>query len=240
MFKLRQFIPRSLKHKIILTITAVVVTSGLIISLVVVHWYRISLLNGALAQAEKLAHDLSLSAADKILINDLVSLQQILDDQIRSDPAVSYLFIQQKRHILTHTFENGVPVALIEANAPLSAENSNTVKIVSEKNDHYIDVAWPIFGGKAGVLRLGYSEKPYRNQVMRIWGQIGLITICTLSVALATSLLLVRKIMKPLSSLAEAVGHIGEDSLSLEVGPDGDREVKSPGKSISKHARSCP
>ena len=225
MLKLQQFIPKSLKHKIILTIAVVVVTSGLIISLVVVHWYRISLLNGAHAQAEKLAHELSLSAADKILINDLVSLQQILDDQIRSDPAVAYLFIQQKQHILTHTFENGVPVSLIEANAPLNTENGHIEKIVSEKNDHYIDVAWPIFGGKAGVLRLGYSEKPYRSQVIRIWAQIGLVTVCTLAIALLTSLLFVRKIMKPLSNLAEAVGQIGEDSLSLEIGPEGDKEV---------------
>jgi transcriptional regulator with GAF, ATPase, and Fis domain len=223
--KLQQFIPKSLKHKIILTIAVVVVTSGLIISLVVVHWYRISLFNATLAQAEKLAHELSLSAADKILINDLVSLQQILEDQIRSDPAISYLFIQQEQQILTHTFENGVPISLIEANAPFSTENGHIEQIVSEKNERYIDVAWPIFGGKAGVLRVGYSEKPYRNQVIRIWAQIGFVTVGTLTVALLTSLLLARKIMKPLSNLAEAVGQIKEGSLSLESGLARDKEV---------------
>jgi transcriptional regulator with GAF, ATPase, and Fis domain len=223
--KLQQLSPKSLKHKIILTIAGVVVASGLIISLVVVHRYRISLLKSAHAQAEKLAHELSLSAADKILINDLVSLQQELDDQIKTDPAVSYLFIQKNGNILTHTFEKGVPVSLIDANAPLNDEIGNIEKIVSEKTDRYIDVAWPIFGGKAGVLRLGYSEKPYRDQVVRIWAQIGLITICTLTMALLTGWLLVRRIMSPLSNLAEAVGSIGEESLSLDIVPDGDKEV---------------
>lgn len=223
--KLRRLTPQSLKHRIILAITGVVVTSGLVISLVVLHWYRISLFNGARAQAEKLAHEVALSAADKILINDLVSLQQLLDDQVHSDPAIAYLFIQQKENILTHTFENGVPQGLINANAPLKNETGHIEKIVSHQKDYFIDVAWPIFGGKAGVLRVGYSEKPYRTQLLRIWTQIGFITIGILTAALSTSLILVRKIMTPLLKLTEAVGKIDETHLSLKEGPKGDMEV---------------
>ena len=44
--------------------------------------------------------------------------------------------------------------------------------VSSKKNERFIDVAWPIFDGKAGILRLGISERPYQRQVNQLWIQI--------------------------------------------------------------------
>ena len=48
------------------------------------------------AQGENLAQAIALEAADPVLINDLVSLQVMLDHQIRSHSALAYLFIHRK------------------------------------------------------------------------------------------------------------------------------------------------
>ncbi len=74
--------PKSLKTALLLTVAAVVVASGLIISQIVTHRYRVILIQGAVARAENIAHSLSLAATDPILVNDRVALQKLLTDQI--------------------------------------------------------------------------------------------------------------------------------------------------------------
>ena len=85
--------PRTLKQKLFLTVSILVITSGMCISLLVTQRYSASLIQGAVAQTENIAHNLALDAVDKILINDLVALQKLLDDQMRSNPTIAYVFV---------------------------------------------------------------------------------------------------------------------------------------------------
>ena len=217
--------PSSLRKKILLIVAAVVIISGLIISQLVTHRYSVSLLQGAIAQAENIAHKLALDAADKIFINDRVSLQKLLYDQIRSDASISYLFILKDGRVLTHTFSKGVPQELISANAPVDNENSRLQKIISDQNDRYLDMAGPIFSGNAGSLRLGLSEKPYRRLVTQLWIQMSLLTLGVLIICLATSFLFIRRITDPLSKLSKSVEKIGEGNLEINIEMKGHDEV---------------
>jgi two-component system response regulator HydG len=172
--------PKTLKQKLFLTVSILVITSGMSISLLVTHRYSTSLIQGAVAQAQNITHNLALDAVDKILINDLVALQKLLDDQMRSDPSIAYLFVVKDDRILTHTFSEGVPLNLIKANTlspPFEEEHGHLEKIISDIGEHYLDIAWPIFSGKAGTLRLGLSEKPYQSRVRNLWFQMSMITL---------------------------------------------------------------
>ena len=124
--------PKSLKQTLLLTVTVLVVITGIIISQVIIHRYSESLLEAATAQAENIAHKLALDVADTILINDLVTLQKMLDIQIQSHPSVDYIFIVRDGRILTHTFTGGVPVALINANAITHSSQWHLEKIISD------------------------------------------------------------------------------------------------------------
>jgi phosphonate transport system substrate-binding protein len=62
--------PKTLKQKLFLTVSILVITSGMSISLLVTHRYSTSLIQGAVAQAQNITHNLALDAVDKILIND--------------------------------------------------------------------------------------------------------------------------------------------------------------------------
>lgn len=115
-------LPKSLKNILLLSVAILVIATGVVISQLVAHRYSVSLLDGAAAHAKNIAHQLSLEAADKILINDLVALQKILDDQIASDPAVAYFFVLRGDQLLTHTFDDGIPTHLIHANTIESTE----------------------------------------------------------------------------------------------------------------------
>jgi len=216
---------QSLKSKLLLAVSALVIGSGILISLVVTQRYSKSLFEAVTAQTENLAHAVALEATDKILVNDLVALQKMLDHQLRSNPSIAYLFILRDDLILAHTFTEGVPVELISANRFVPGEQDYFQEIASTSGEHYLDIAWPIFGGNAGILRLGLTEKPYRQQVTRLWLQMSGITLVILLLALTVTLLLVRRVTSPLAALAEATQKIDEGGLDVRVQVQGQDEV---------------
>jgi transcriptional regulator with GAF, ATPase, and Fis domain len=217
--------PKSLKHTLLLTVSILVIISGILISLVVTHRYSVGLLEGAVAQAENIASMLALDAADKVLINDIVALQKLLDDQLGSNPAVGYLFVVQGSQVITHTFTDGVPFDLIQANFSNDGEKGHLEKIVSDGGERYLDIAWPIFHGKAGTLRLGFSEKPYRQRVTQLWFQMSFITFGILVISLAASYLFIKRLTRPLLSLTHAATKIHEGNLDTEIAVEGRAEV---------------
>ena len=218
-------LPKSLKNVLLLSVALLVIATGVAVSQLVAHRYSTSLFEGAVARAENIAHKLSLEAVDKILINDLVALQKMLDDQISSDPSVAYLFVVRGGRLLTNTFMDGVPLNLISANTIVSGDNSNIEKIRSQDGHRYIDVAYPIFGGKAGTLRMGLSEAPYRRQVHQLWVQMSAITFGILVLALVISQWMISRLTRPLGQLTKCAQQIDEGNLDTEIAVNGRQEV---------------
>ena len=209
--------PKSFKSKLLIAVFTLVTGSSIFVSLLVSQRYSNSLHLRATAEAENIAHSIALEATDKILINDLVTLQKTLDHHLRSNPVIAYLFITSKNQVLAHTFSQGVPVDLIAANTISQEGLVSKKKVVSTNDNMFVDIAWPIFSGKAGVLRLGLSEKPYLKQVNRLWLEIAMLTLGILSIALIASLLFIKKVTRPLTILAETAERIDEGQLDQKV-----------------------
>ena len=93
----------------LVAVWALVIVSGLVIAFLVTQRYSSVLRKAMVGQAENMAHAVALDAADKILINDLVGLQRMLDQQIQSNPSVGYILVFREGRVLAHTFEQGVP-----------------------------------------------------------------------------------------------------------------------------------
>ncbi|MEJ2223017.1 MAG: sigma 54-interacting transcriptional regulator [Desulfobacterales bacterium] len=209
--------PLSLKNKLLIAVSITVIGSGLLISLVVTQRYSSSLFASLNAQAENIAQAVALDATDKILTNDLVSLQKMLDYHISSDPNIAYIFIVKDNQVLAHSFIHGIPIELLGANDTILDNYNNHKEIISTKGDRYLDIARPIFSGKAGLLRLGISEKPYRDQVAQLWLQMSGLTLAILLLALAGSLLFIKRITGPLALLAGAAEKIDAGNLDVKI-----------------------
>jgi two-component system response regulator HydG len=209
--------PQSLKNKLLLAVSITVIGSGLLISLVVTQRYSSSLFSSLSAQAVNLAQAVALDATDKILTNDLVALQKMLDYHMTSNPHAAYIFIVKDNQVLAHTFTHGIPLGLLAANDAILENYANYKEIISTKGERYLDIARPIFTGKAGSLRLGVSEKRYREQVAQLWLQMSGITLAILLVALAGSLLFIKRITGPLALLAKAAEKIDKGNFDVRV-----------------------
>jgi two-component system response regulator HydG len=208
---------QSLKNKLLMAVSITVIGSGLLISLVVTQRYSSSLFSSLSAQAENIAHAVALDATDKILTNDLVALQKMLDYHMTSTPHAAYIFVIKENQVLAHTFAQGMPIELIGANDIVLDNYSRHTEIVSTTGERYLDIAWPIFSGKAGLLRLGVSEKPYRDKVAQLWLQMSGLTLAILLLTLGGSLLFIKRITGPLAALAKAAEKIDEDYLDVKI-----------------------
>jgi methyl-accepting chemotaxis protein len=217
--------PRSLKSRLLLAVAGLVIGSGLIIAFLATQRYGAALRRAMHSQAENLAHSVALDAVDKVLLNDLVALQRLLDQQTQSNPTIAYIFVMRDGRVLAHTFERGVPVQLLEANGIGAAHQHHFKEIVSQKGEPFLDTAWPIYDGKAGVLRLGFSESPYRRLVAGLWEEIGAFTLGILLVALVGGLLFVRRITRPLAALVKATKEIDRGGFKTQVAVQGKDEI---------------
>jgi len=226
--------PQDFRKRLLFVVAVIVITSGLVISQIVTHRYSNTLSQVAAAQAENISHNLALNATNKILINDLVDLQNLLDDRMRSNPYISYLFIVRNNRILTHTFPKGVPVDLINANKPADNRHDSLKKIISKKGDRYIDIAWPIFEGKAGTLRLGLDLKPFRKQIAQLWLQMSVITLVVLVMTLIIIHFLIKRLTHPLTLLSEQVEKIDEENLDVVIDIKSRDEIGRLGASFKK------
>ena len=215
----------SMKTRLVAGVAVLVIASGLTISLWVTHRYGDSLMSAGLSQAESLAHAVALESAERVLTNDLVALQKMLDHQMRSNPNIAYMFVIRDGRVLAHTFPNGVPKALIESTEPLSPDRATVQSIVSTRGDHFSDIAWPIFSGRAGFLRLGFSENALRKQVMSLWLQMSVATLAVLVLAVVGCLVFVHRITRPLGALAAATLKVKSGDLDTEVAVQGSSEV---------------
>ena len=216
---------RSIRSKLLLSIFALVLGSGLLIAHLVTQRYSKSLFAAMVAQGEYLSQALAFEAADKILTNDLVSLQRLLDSQLQNKSDVSYCFVLKNDQVLAHTFSEGFPAQLLTVHTGSIPENGSHRRIASTGNQYFLDFAWPIFSGKAGILRLGFSEGPYRDQIARLWRQIALLTLGILAVALTASFIFISRFTRPLIKLSEAAQSIGAGNLQPVVQPAGKDEV---------------
>lgn len=217
--------PRTLKGRLILAVSSLVVGSGLLISLLASERQRANLVESMTAQGENIAQAIALETADKVLVNDLVGLQKMIEHQMRSHREIGYLFLLRGDEVLAHSFPAHIPHDLLKANDVTPDGQKRIQKIASTQGVQYLDLAWPVFEGKAGVLRLGLSEMPYQNKIRKFWMEMGLLTAGILFLAIAGTLYFVRRITEPISALTRATERIDRGEAGVRVAVTGEDEV---------------
>ena len=217
--------PQTIKSKLLIGIAALVLFSSVLIAILVTHRFSRSLADALVAQARSLGDAIGHHAVDLVLTNDLVSLQKMLDEQQLSNPLLAYLFVLKDERVLAHTFKGGIPADLVTANDGSLGPGPHMQQIASETGSRFLDIAVPIFEGKAGTLRVGISEEPYRQQVNKLWLQMALLTGLVLLVALTGGLLFVRQVTGPLTRLSQVVDRVDRGEIEARVDLSGKDEV---------------
>ena len=192
----------------------IIILSGIMISQITIRNYSNELLTANITQAENIARKLAMLISDKILQNDLLAVQKILDDRLLTEPDISYLFIMDDKKILFHKFSEEIPSNLINADFDNNHEDSVEPII---KNEQFVDIQWPIFEGGAWILRMGISNAYYKSEIKQLSIKMNLITAGILAIALFLSYFMIAGLLRPLTLFIDAVQNIEKNELNTPL-----------------------
>jgi signal transduction histidine kinase len=160
---------------------------------------------------------LAAQSRDLLVTNNQFLLHTLVREQHAADPDLVYVFVLDgSGNVMAHTFGEGFPADLLGVNQ-VKPEESYRVQALQTENDWIQDVAVPVFGGKAGVVRLGMSEVTIRAAVTEyirnilLW--VALIMVLGLYVAYGLASILA----KPISRLSEAARAIGKGDFKWKA-----------------------
>jgi DNA-binding NtrC family response regulator/HAMP domain-containing protein len=217
--------PKTLKGTLILAIVALVVISVSAVTLLASHRYASSQEQLMAAQARNMGLTLANEITDLLLVNDLVAVQRKLEAYMENMPVMGYLFVLQEDRVMASTFEKGTPIGLIRANHTAENQEESLINIVSQDGEKFLDLAMPVFEGKAGVLRLGLSEKYLSMQLTNMWREIIFLGMAILIPALFIGLIMINRLTRPLAELAGAVKDIDPGHMEARIDVKGRNEV---------------
>ncbi len=223
-----------LSTKLLAGAIGLVVISALAVASWATYHYSQSLRQSFRDQCFLLGHSLAADATDLILTHDVVALQKMVQHQKVIHPDLAYLFVQKDGKVLAHSFDGGFPVHLLHVHDLERQQSISAQEVVSETGDRFLDLAVPIFEGRAGFLRLGFSEKAYETRIKRLWIQIGAITAVIVLMAVVAISLMMRKLLEPLRRLTHAANRASRGELTVRVQEQGDAEIFALARSFNQ------
>ena len=185
-------------------------------------------------QSVSVARDLAARAADPILLNNLLALQDLLDETKLNNANCRYAFILDSQgQVLAHTFGDGFPAGLIQLNQPIEMEHHHTV-LIDTNEGRVFDTAVPILNGKAGTARIGLSNIEVIQAVSRATLQsltyIGIVLLLGTVVAI----LLTHILARPILELVEATRAVSRSDYSRRIHPWADDELGTLAKAFNQ------
>lgn len=205
-------------------------------------WYANRDVSAALeAELEErgIAIGTSLAAQSRnlILTDDSFALYTLISNYHDSDRDLVYTFvIDAAGNVLVHTFDEGFPLDLLDKNR-VEAGQPYRVQVLQTDDDRILDVAVPVLGGKAGVVRLGLSEAAISSAVAQhirdilLWMALIMVLGLTLAYGFASIL------TGPISRLAEAARAMGRGDFRWDTPIWAKDEIGSLGTAFHEMSR---
>lgn len=162
-------------------------------------------LTGELEQrGVSIARDVAARSQDLLLTNNLFALHRLVTDTLRNNRDVRYVFILDGQgQVVANTFGDAFPAALTSANPVRVDERASLERFRTEEGIIH-DVAVPVLEGRAGVVRVGLTERSLAATMSNITGRL-LVSILIVSIlGIAAAFLLTKLLTGPIHRLVEA------------------------------------
>ncbi|MFZ5800366.1 MAG: HAMP domain-containing protein [Candidatus Omnitrophota bacterium] len=213
----------SLRRKILFGMIFLLVLFGVTTALVS-RAMLLGMLKGELLQ-KGLIHAKSISASSlvDVLTHNSLRLEKLLDDEKKMDKDTAYIFIiDPVGRLLAHTFLEGFPVELKNANAIPENRDFNIQALDTQLGLIY-DFTVPIFseGNQIGQVRLGIFRSSITRTIALISRVIAAVTLLIILVGVFLAYKISALITRPIFRLVEATRSIQKGDFSAKV------EVKS-------------
>ncbi|MDO8532223.1 MAG: histidine kinase [Dehalococcoidia bacterium] len=227
----------SFRAKVVFLLAAVVFLLGIIAVFYARNDMRRILGNELETRGEAIAKDLAANSTDLLLTGDLVGLYDVVNRTKINNADVRYvLILSSSSEVRANTFGRGVPRGLLEANVLLPGEQVQ-LRYLDTEEGPIRDIAVPVFGGKAGAVRIGMSAQSLDAAVARNTRNLVGLVVVVVALTLAVSYMLSYYLTRPLSRLLAGVHSVAQGDLSQRITSPGEDEVGQLGRAFNLMAR---
>ncbi len=228
----------SLRFKIMGIAVAIVLILGLGVALQTTQTLSGALLAGLDERAVSTATDLATRATDLVLTGNKYGLYELISDTLANNRDLRYVFLlDPEGNVIAHSFGAGFPVDLLRVNRVLPGERYS-LRILDSEEGFVHDVAAPIFGGKAGQIRVGFTEKPVARALASTTAKQMMIAGLMSLLAVAAAYGLTNVLTRPIQDLVDANAAVARGDLTRKTSVQTNDEVGRLGRAFNEMTES--
>ncbi|RJR14736.1 MAG: PAS domain S-box protein [Nitrospiraceae bacterium] len=226
----------SLRSKILSLTIGLIILLGLSAIFLIKTTLTQRLLSDLKDQGVLWARHIAVISVGDMLTENRLSLKMKIQEHVSKDGDFVYAYIcNSDGKIYEHTFDNGFPSELINANIIEPSEEYSIRTFITERGT-ILDIAVPVLDGQLGVLHLGVSEAPLKEGVNNVVKLMLLIIIVVLAVGSGTAFVFASIITKPVTELTAAAKEIGRGNLNYNPNISSSDEIGQLALSFNKMA----
>ncbi len=207
----------SVRVKIMGIVVLLILIFGMTITSQVRSSLRNVLIEGLEDEGAAAARLLAVRGTDLILTGNAVALHQLLRDTVENNAALRYaVAFDPAGNLLGSSFGNELPVGLADVHAG-EAANGTTSAVLDSNEGTILDIASPVFGGRAGTVRVGMSTRHIEDEVSATTSRWLIVTGIVSLVGLLATYALTSVITRPIGQLVEATRAITRGDLKRKA-----------------------
>jgi two-component system NtrC family sensor kinase len=161
-------------------------------------------------------------AADPLLVNDLVSLQDLVQGAAEPPSRIAYCLVVRSGRVVASSLPDEAPPGLVA----LRAAGKTGPMVVRSGDRRVLDLSEPILGGQLGYVRLGLEMDALEDTRHELAFRLGVLALLVILAGLVAAFLAGRSVARPIGEILAATDRF--DPLAgraPEVTPRGSDEI---------------
>lgn len=192
------------RTKLNLGISAILIAMAVLLLPLVGRMMSQTLVEESKKRGSALTESLAVRAVDPLLAKDFLRLKNMVDEMSAVGDVV-YVFVQDANaHVLTHTFQRGFPVDLLQVNGVADTDPVH-IQLLADGPRRIYDFASPVTvgGDRLGTVRVGLSRTRIEALVNRQLTTMAMLFAGALVLATGLGTIFARRVARRLAVLRE-------------------------------------
>lgn len=204
----------SFKYKLFLAMSFIVILYAAVSVLFVELYLKKFLHEKSFEDSRAFAATIAENVYHHLQSYNFSEIETIFRNIMKTNTEIAYIFIQKGDNVLVHTFDSAVPEKLTAAT---HKDNEIDCRTIMLGENMYSDFSVPIHDSATGTLRVGISQRLEKETLRHIMFSLIYITIAVLAAALGISVLLARKLTRPLTRLSASAMEMTNSGILSSV-----------------------
>lgn len=181
------------------------------------------------------ARSISDAVAHDIAVRDVMSIYETLKRQKTAMPDIQYIYVLgADGNMLAHIpFHDTAPVAM-----PVSGNQTDVVRLIKGEGHYTIEAQSPLFGGKAGWVKIGVSDAGIRKAFRTFTTALVTVLVVCIIFGHGMAFFLASVMVKPINQLTRASRRIREGDLTARAGVHSTDEIGKLAETFDQMAES--